>query len=720
MTDSRRSDRAAAAPDDPRAALFEQLCSDARGELYNAARPDLALPLFEAALTLYDPPEAHPQRTYKVVRELITVYQKLGFRDRAHAFAARLQQMAPALDDNPKTALKACYNSMYLQAELQRYPDAWHAVHAALPLLDRIHSGRHAVAEEAKDRAAHQLHIGNLHRDCGKYRHAVRAYSRGRRFLRQLKPGITNDRLQRKYCLLMIAALQSAGRHHTALGALDRLASSGEGDAAAIGFARAISLAAVGRAQEALPLAQAAVAHCEQQRARLQSDSIERGVSESHADKYDLVISLLARTQARPAVILQAIAAAKARLFSGKLLGRERTAGTAADEMSAYRWRAGYDAAFSAAQAVHDAAGATQQRDLVAALHRTISDMLAATAGDTPQSIPDLGQVQAAIPDNTLVLELFQLQDELLVVALTRTDARLHSCPLTLSAARDAAFALNRTAQAMQQRLQPSPQLTKLFYWQTADLYQRIFLPLAPMLTEHAHLLICPHRALHRVPLAVLRKPDGTLLGESHTVAYLPSLASLLRNVPPPAGTQALVISNSTGELRHATAEGKAVAALFSGAVHADNEKATLAAVTEHIGRADIIHIACHNRFDPHGIVHTHIPLADAPLTTEVIFRCALPRAPLVVLSACDSGLAEERRSDELDSFAHAFLLAGARAVLVTLWPIDDAGAPILVREFYAALRQSADAAAALHTALKQARAAGLLPHHLGALKCTV
>ncbi|HNW94183.1 MAG TPA: CHAT domain-containing protein, partial [bacterium] len=540
-----------------------------------------------------------------------------------------------------------------------------------------------------------------------------------RRLIRRLKPGITNDRLQRKYGLRLIAELQALGRHEPALGALVRLAAADDADADAVVFARAVSLAALGRDAEALPLAHAAVAQCEAQRARLQSGSVERGVIESQADRYDLVVKLTARTGAGPAAVLQAIAAAKARLFSGRLLGLTRAAAAPETTAHAFGWRNGYDTNFAAAAALLAAAGETAQQ-LVAALQHTVGAMLAAEAGAAPPAALHLPQLQAAIADDTLVIELFQLPDELILVALTRTRATVCRSSLTLADAREAALALNRTVQAMQQRLHPSPQLHELFYWQTADLYRRILLPLEELLTQHTHLLICAHRALHRIPLAVLQKPDGTLLGESHTVAYLPSLASLFRTVPAPAGRQALVVSNSTGELRHATTEGEAVAALFPGSVHLDREQATLAAVIDRIGTADIIHIACHNRFDPHGIVHTHIPLADAPLTTEVIFRCALPRAPLVVLSACDSGLAEERRSDELDSFAHAFLLAGARAVLVTLWPIADAGTPVLMREFYGALVNGAEPAAALRRAREHARAAGLLPHHLGALKCTI
>jgi CHAT domain-containing protein len=59
-------------------------------------------------------------------------------------------------------------------------------------------------------------------------------------------------------------------------------------------------------------------------------------------------------------------------------------------------------------------------------------------------------------------------------------------------------------------------------------------------------------------------------------------------------------------------------------------------------------------------------------------------RARLVTLNACSSGLQGERNAgDELDGFARALLLAGARSVLLTLWNVDQISSSEFLARFY-------------------------------------
>jgi CHAT domain-containing protein len=56
----------------------------------------------------------------------------------------------------------------------------------------------------------------------------------------------------------------------------------------------------------------------------------------------------------------------------------------------------------------------------------------------------------------------------------------------------------------------------------------------------------------------------------------------------------------------------------------------------------------------------------------------------MVVLSACDTGVAEAQRlPDEMISLAAGFLEAGAAGVVGTLWWVDDFATSLLMRQFY-------------------------------------
>ena len=73
----------------------------------------------------------------------------------------------------------------------------------------------------------------------------------------------------------------------------------------------------------------------------------------------------------------------------------------------------------------------------------------------------------------------------------------------------------------------------------------------------------------------------------------------------------------------------------------------------------------------------------DGHITAGVVLRDWRLDADLVVLSACQTGLGREMAGEGIIGFGSAFLLAGSRAVLVTLWPVDDTATALLMDRFY-------------------------------------
>jgi hypothetical protein len=57
--------------------------------------------------------------------------------------------------------------------------------------------------------------------------------------------------------------------------------------------------------------------------------------------------------------------------------------------------------------------------------------------------------------------------------------------------------------------------------------------------------------------------------------------------------------------------------------------------------------------------------------------------ADLVTLSACETGLGREAGGEGMLGFVQALVQAGARSVLVSLWPVDDAATALLMTRFY-------------------------------------
>jgi CHAT domain-containing protein len=80
------------------------------------------------------------------------------------------------------------------------------------------------------------------------------------------------------------------------------------------------------------------------------------------------------------------------------------------------------------------------------------------------------------------------------------------------------------------------------------------------------------------------------------------------------------------------------------------------------------------------------IPPADAEdgvLTAEDVYALDLTRTECVVLSACQTGLGSVHATEGVLGLRRAFLLAGARTLIVSLWKVNDLATAILMDRFY-------------------------------------
>jgi len=89
----------------------------------------------------------------------------------------------------------------------------------------------------------------------------------------------------------------------------------------------------------------------------------------------------------------------------------------------------------------------------------------------------------------------------------------------------------------------------------------------------------------------------------------------------------------------------------------------------------------------------------DGFLRVHDIYNLNLP-AELVVLSACETGLGKDVKGEGLDGLTRAFMYAGARRLIVSLWSVNDkATAALMQRLYMEMLRNGKTPAAALRAA---------------------
>jgi CHAT domain-containing protein len=72
----------------------------------------------------------------------------------------------------------------------------------------------------------------------------------------------------------------------------------------------------------------------------------------------------------------------------------------------------------------------------------------------------------------------------------------------------------------------------------------------------------------------------------------------------------------------------------------------------------------------------------------------------LVTLSACETGIGKEAGGEGMLGISHAFLYAGARRVVASLWKVEDTATATMMQHFYRAIyQQHLTPAAALYAA---------------------
>jgi hypothetical protein len=86
---------------------------------------------------------------------------------------------------------------------------------------------------------------------------------------------------------------------------------------------------------------------------------------------------------------------------------------------------------------------------------------------------------------------------------------------------------------------------------------------------------------------------------------------------------------------------------------------------------------------DPLRQLQAGQPVYDGRLTAEEVLRRWKLDSELVTLSACQTALGKHEPGEGHLGFPQAFLLAGSRSVLVSLWKVDDTATALFMDRFY-------------------------------------
>ena len=229
-------------------------------------------------------------------------------------------------------------------------------------------------------------------------------------------------------------------------------------------------------------------------------------------------------------------------------------------------------------------------------------------------------------------------------------------------------------------------------------------------------LIVVPEGPLWLAPYAAFMDPNSRYLSESFRIRFIPSLLSLKIILDCPADYHAkngaLLVGDPWVEevklkqLPCARREVELIAEILH-TTPLTGKEATKAEVLKQLSNVALVHIAAHGRMETGEIALSPNPTRasekpsdeDFLLTMSDVLNIRL-RARLVVLSCCHSGRGEIK-AEGVVGIARAFLGAGARSVLVSLWAIDDKATLEFMKYFYQHLVEGESASKSLNQAMK-------------------
>ena len=236
--------------------------------------------------------------------------------------------------------------------------------------------------------------------------------------------------------------------------------------------------------------------------------------------------------------------------------------------------------------------------------------------------------------------------------------------------------------------------------------------------------VIVPQGPVCLAPYAAFIDLKSKYLCETFRIRLVPSLSSLrlIQNCPADwhSKTGALLVGDpwvqevvyegmTLGQLKWAEKEVQMIGEILQ-TEPLVGKQATKDEVLARISSVALVHIAAHGKMETGEIAlapNTTRPSVnpareDYLLSMKDVLEAKI-RARLVVLSCCHSAWGEVK-SEGVVGIARAFLGAGARSVLVSLWAIDDEATMEFMKVFYKQLVHGRSASEALNEAMKSMR----------------
>lgn len=325
-----------------------------------------------------------------------------------------------------------------------------------------------------------------------------------------------------------------------------------------------------------------------------------------------------------------------------------------------------------------------------------------APAMATPQGTAKplgLRDIQARMPAGTQIVEYTVLDDRLLVWVVTRENFAVRTVTLRATdlddKIREFSLAVSRPGGS------PGSDTKRL----GSELYALLINPVRDLLDPEKELCLVPGKVLFNLPFAAVIAPDGRPLMAEFELLYAPSANVFLKCTEnaaarPTGKAERLVAVGDPAfdvekfkdlpSLPAAADEVRDIAGSYGGQSVLIGENARKTSFLKAVPDAEVIHVAAHYVVNRQSPISSYLLFAregadaeNSKLTNLEIGTLRFPRARLIVLAGCQTGVESYYDGEGMMGLSRTFLAADVPVVVASRWDVDTVATAALMRRFH-------------------------------------
>lgn len=315
-----------------------------------------------------------------------------------------------------------------------------------------------------------------------------------------------------------------------------------------------------------------------------------------------------------------------------------------------------------------------------------------------------LDDARFSLSDKDAVIEYLATENQLLIFVATNNSLNVRKVSIKKQE-------LTTVINSFKKQLETYKTEKDIVLKNSTKLYQIFISPIEDLLVGRSRLALVPTGFLYNLPVQALGQMENgkmEYLIAKYDITYINNIKFIYQaQGGRKLKLKIVAFGNADKTLSNAENEVKNIASIFPETTIFIQDSATEDKAKLMINDFNVVHFAIHGRLDPITFANSYLALApnaaagdDGKLTMSEIRKIrSLRNVKLLVLSACNTAVKDEKHDNWLNTPANVFIIKGVGSVIATQWQVHDEATGELMKHFYTNLEADMTFSAALKKA---------------------